>query len=129
MVYRSIVLPAAFLALCNSVESFTQPSISLSNNNFARQSSLRSTATDEEVDCIVIGSGIGGLSCAGLLAATGRKVKVLEKHDKRMVQRAKFMYLASKYDIAKQDQKYWKSIQDDLLGVPQCVLLEKGSVL
>ncbi|KAL7469649.1 hypothetical protein ACHAXS_009907 [Conticribra weissflogii] len=42
-------------------------------------SSLRSTATDE-VDCIVIGSGIGGLSCASLLAATGRTVKVLEKH-------------------------------------------------
>lgn len=79
MVHRSIVLPAALLALCNSAESFTQPSISLSNN-FARQSSLHSTVTDEEVDCIVIGSGIGGLSCAGLLAATGRKVKVLEKH-------------------------------------------------
>ena len=37
-------------------------------------------AAVEEVDCIVIGSGIGGLSCAGLLAATGRTVKVLEKH-------------------------------------------------
>mmetsp|Transcript_8008 Transcript_8008/g.9824 ORF Transcript_8008/g.9824 Transcript_8008/m.9824 type:complete len:656 (-) Transcript_8008:47-2014(-) len=35
---------------------------------------------DDEVDVVVIGSGIGGLSCAGLLAATGRRVKVLEKH-------------------------------------------------
>ncbi|KAJ1458090.1 hypothetical protein M885DRAFT_461295 [Pelagophyceae sp. CCMP2097] len=34
----------------------------------------------EEVDVIVIGSGIGGLSCAGLLAAKGRKVTVLEAH-------------------------------------------------
>ena len=42
---------------------------------------LRSAAVaEEEVDIIVIGSGIGGLSCASLLAATGRKVKVLEKH-------------------------------------------------
>ena len=29
-----------------------------------------------EVDCIIIGSGIGGLSCASLLAATGRTVTV-----------------------------------------------------
>jgi phytoene dehydrogenase-like protein len=35
---------------------------------------------EEVVDCIIIGSGIGGLSCAALLAATGRTVKVLEKH-------------------------------------------------
>jgi phytoene dehydrogenase-like protein len=35
---------------------------------------------EEVVDVIVIGSGIGGLSCAGLLAATGRSVKVLERH-------------------------------------------------
>ena len=33
-----------------------------------------------EVDCIIIGSGIGGLSCASLLAATGRTVTVLERH-------------------------------------------------
>lgn len=31
-------------------------------------------------DAIVIGSGIGGLTCAALLAATGRKVCVLEQH-------------------------------------------------
>ena len=31
-------------------------------------------------DVVVIGSGIGGLSCAGLLAAAGREVCVLEAH-------------------------------------------------
>ena len=29
---------------------------------------------------VVIGSGIGGLSCASMLAASGKRVKVLEKH-------------------------------------------------
>lgn len=33
-----------------------------------------------EVDVVVVGSGIGGLSCAGLLAATGLEVAVLEAH-------------------------------------------------
>ena len=76
MVPRSILVAAALLqSLCQPTESFAQ-----SSSRHHASSSLRSTATDEEVDCIVIGSGIGGLSCAGLLAATGRTVKVLEKH-------------------------------------------------
>lgn len=69
---------AVLLSIClSAADAFAPPSI-----NHARPSSLRSTAiaADEEVDCIVIGSGIGGLSCAGLLAATGRTVKVLERH-------------------------------------------------
>ncbi|WP_158895865.1 phytoene desaturase family protein [Amycolatopsis anabasis] len=32
-------------------------------------------------DAIVVGSGIGGLVCAGYLAASGRRVLVLEQHD------------------------------------------------
>ncbi|KAL4428146.1 hypothetical protein ABPG75_002235 [Micractinium tetrahymenae] len=35
----------------------------------------------EEVDVVVIGSGIGGLSCAGLLAKYGKSVLVCESHD------------------------------------------------
>ena len=35
---------------------------------------------EEIVDVVVIGSGIGGLSCAALLAASGRSVRVLEQH-------------------------------------------------
>ncbi|NOQ17397.1 MAG: NAD(P)-binding protein [Methyloprofundus sp.] len=34
------------------------------------------------IDTIVIGSGIGGLTVAGLLAKSGRRVLVLEKHDR-----------------------------------------------
>ena len=40
---------------------------------------LRAAAV-EEFDVVVIGSGIGGLSCASLLAAAGREVCVLEAH-------------------------------------------------
>lgn len=32
------------------------------------------------IDCIVIGSGIGGLTTAGLLSRVGKKVLVLEQH-------------------------------------------------
>lgn len=34
----------------------------------------------KDVDVIVIGSGMGGLTCAGLLAKVGKKVLVLEQH-------------------------------------------------
>ncbi|WP_326559272.1 phytoene desaturase family protein [Micromonospora sp. NBC_01796] len=32
-------------------------------------------------DVVVVGSGLGGLTCAGYLAASGRRVLVLEQHD------------------------------------------------
>ena len=41
---------------------------------------VQALIADEEVDVVVIGSGIAGLSCAGLLAACGRDVAVLEQH-------------------------------------------------
>ena len=36
---------------------------------------------DSKYDIVVIGSGIGGLSTAALLASTGQKVAVCESHD------------------------------------------------
>ncbi len=39
-------------------------------------------ARDEHYDVIVIGSGIGGLTSAGLLAKQGKKVLVVERHDR-----------------------------------------------
>ena len=43
-------------------------------------SSPRLAAPAEEVDVVVVGSGIAGLSCAGLLASRGLQVAVLEAH-------------------------------------------------
>src|SRR5918993_1115140 len=44
--------------------------------------SVRREAHDEEYDVVVIGSGMGGLSAAALLAKAGKKVLVVERHDR-----------------------------------------------
>ncbi len=45
-----------------------------------RASSYKTSALDERYDAIIVGSGLGGLSSALLLARTGKKVLVLERH-------------------------------------------------
>ena len=35
---------------------------------------------EDNIDIIIIGSGIGSLTCAGLLSRVGKKVLVLEQH-------------------------------------------------
>ena len=42
--------------------------------------SFKRAQISEQYDAIIIGSGIGGLSCAALLAKEGKKVLILEKH-------------------------------------------------
>lgn len=77
----SVSLAVLLSIYATSSSAFQTPAASVATRQrFNNLSPLKSTIADEEVDCIVIGSGIGGLSCAGLLAATGRKVKVLERH-------------------------------------------------
>ena len=54
-------------------------SLSIPKRTSAR-TGIQALAADEEVDVVVVGAGLAGLSCAGLLAACGKKVAVLEQH-------------------------------------------------
>ena len=80
MTKTAVTLAVLLSAYAASSSAFQLPTASVTARRQHNLSPLKSTIADEEVDCIVIGSGIGGLSCAGLLAATGRSVKVLERH-------------------------------------------------
>jgi phytoene dehydrogenase-like protein len=51
------------------------------NSQISCQMAHKSDIVPEEVDVIVIGSGLAGLSCAALLAHCGKQVAVLESHD------------------------------------------------
>jgi hypothetical protein len=55
---------------------------SVSSITIARESGLRASGDDvEEVDVIVVGDGIGGLSCGALTSKYGLKTLCLEAHD------------------------------------------------
>ena len=58
-----------------------------------------------DLDAIVIGSGIGGLTTAALLAKIGRKVLVLEQHDQVLTD-----CLELSNDFAKTLNADWKII-------------------
>ena len=66
------------LLLISSAAAFVAP-------RAARPRALRpraaTIAADDEFDAIVVGAGLGGLSCAALLATNGLRVACLEAHE------------------------------------------------
>lgn len=67
-----------FCVSCLKVLKKTKPKI-LQQNDWSVESDPSRPKGDNEYDVIVVGAGVGGLSCASLLAQSGYKVLVIEQ--------------------------------------------------
>ena len=63
---------------CKLLSAYMKDAFLFQNNSV----SLQDFNFSQKIDIIVIGSGMGGLTAAALLAKTGKQVLVLEQHDR-----------------------------------------------
>ena len=81
---RTAGAAAALCSLCSTL-AFVPRASHLAAPRHAIAATLRraaTTADDNDWDAVVVGSGIGGLSCAAILATAGKRVLVCEAHDR-----------------------------------------------
>lgn len=71
-----MITAASFLLLC----IWSSDGYSLQKLSRSPLRQLSNLYSSTETEAIVVGSGLGGLSCAALLAASGVKVTLLESH-------------------------------------------------
>ena len=79
-------LTAALCSLCSTLafvpRTRVAPRVAAPRHATAAMARRAAATSDAEWDAIVIGSGIGGLSCAAILANAGKRVLVCEAHDR-----------------------------------------------
>jgi len=79
-------LTAALCSLCSTLafvpRTRVAPRVAAPRHATAAMARRAAATSDGEWDAIVIGSGIGGLSCAAILANAGKRVLVCEAHDR-----------------------------------------------
>ena len=78
-IFTSTDTTDAFLLTKIGTSTSSQPK-RYSSSSLSSSSSSSSSSLDDSYDVIIVGSGIGGLSCAAMLSKYGYSVAVLEKH-------------------------------------------------
>ncbi len=120
------ILNPTFIFLCSLItffvgcNFFSKKTIDVSaKHDWIVASDPAKIKATNEYDVIVVGSGIGGLSCASLLAKDGFKVLVLEQHSKvggycASFQRDGFTFPAGAHDISGVERGAIKMLLDKL---------------
>ncbi|MFH1832083.1 MAG: FAD-dependent oxidoreductase, partial [bacterium] len=120
MIRRSLILLLGGVMFFVGCDYFNKTSSDVSvKNNWTVSHDTSKEKAQNEFDAIIIGSGIGGLTCASVLAHSGYKVLVLEQHNRvggfcSAFTRDGFTFPAGPHDISGCDNGMVKVLLDEL---------------